>query len=75
MTALLEQALSELRERPESDQDEAALLLFALLSKSAEPVHLDEQTRLAVRQGLVQARRGEFVSDDDMAEFFKRHGA
>jgi predicted transcriptional regulator len=75
MTALLEQALSELRERPESDQDEAALLLFALLSKGAEPVQLDEQTRLAIREGLAQARRGEFVSDDDMAEFFKRHGA
>jgi hypothetical protein len=35
---------------------------------------LAEETRAAVREGREQARRGEFVSDDDMAAFFKRHG-
>jgi predicted transcriptional regulator len=74
MTELLEQALSKLRERPESDQDEAALMLFALLSKADAPVQLDEETRSAVREGLAEARRGEFVSDSEMAEFFKRGG-
>ncbi len=74
MTELLEQALSKLRERPESDQDEAALMLFALLSKADGPVQLDEETRSAVREGLAEARRGEFVSDSEMAEFFKRGG-
>jgi hypothetical protein len=28
----------------------------------------------AVREGLEQARRGEFASDAEMAAFFKRHG-
>jgi predicted transcriptional regulator len=30
--------------------------------------------RAAVQEGRDQARRGEFVSDEEMAEFFKRHG-
>ena len=35
---------------------------------------LDVETRAAVRDGMAQARRGEFVSNDDMADFFKQHG-
>jgi predicted transcriptional regulator len=35
---------------------------------------LDEETRSAVLRGLAQARRGEFVSDEDMRAFFERHG-
>jgi predicted transcriptional regulator len=37
-------------------------------------VRLDDETRAAIREGSEQARRGEFVSDAEMAEFFKRHG-
>ena len=74
MTKLLEQAIAKVRELPEADQDEAAELLFSVVSKRAEPVRLDEETRAAVREGSEQARRGEFVSDEDMAAFFKRHG-
>lgn len=41
--------------------------------RRAGPVHLDEETRAAVREGQEQARRGEFVSDEDMAAFFRHH--
>jgi predicted transcriptional regulator len=74
MTKLLEQAIARARELPEADQDEAAEVLLSLVSKFREPVRLDEETRAAIREGSEQARRGEFVSDADMAEFFKRHG-
>ena len=74
MTKLLEHAIAKVRELPEADQDEAAEVLLTVISKREEPVRLDEETRAAVREGLEQARRGEFVSDEDMAEFFKRHG-
>jgi len=74
MTKLLETAIAKLRELPEADQDEAAELLLSLAAKNTEPVRLDDVTRAAVREGVAQARRGEFVSDEDMAEFFKRHG-
>lgn len=73
MTKLLEDAIKKVRELPEAEQDEAAELLFSVASKN-EPVRLDEETRAAVREGMEQARRGEFVSDEEMAEFWKRHG-
>jgi hypothetical protein len=64
MTKLLEQAIDQVRELPEADQDEAAEVLLTLLSKLREPVRLDEETRAAIREGSEQAERGEFVSDD-----------
>ncbi len=60
--------------RPEADQDEAAEILLSLASKRAEPVHLDEEIRQAVREGKAQAGRGEFASDEEMAAFFNRRG-
>jgi hypothetical protein len=35
---------------------------------------LNQETLAAVLEGLAQARRGEFVSDEDMRAFFERHG-
>jgi predicted transcriptional regulator len=74
MTKLLEDAIKKVRELPEADQDEAAEMLLSIASRNAEPVRLDEETRAAIREGRAQARCGEFVSDEDMAAFFKRHG-
>jgi len=74
MSTLLEQAIAKVRALPEEEQDEAAEMLLSLLSKRIGPVHLDDETRAAVREGLEEARRGEFVSDQEMAKFFKRHG-
>jgi predicted transcriptional regulator len=34
---------------------------------------LDEETLATVLEGLAQARRGEFVSDEDMQAFFEWH--
>jgi predicted transcriptional regulator len=74
MSRLLEDAIKKVRELPESDQDEAAEMLLSVASRRTEPVHLDEETRAAVKEGQAQARRGEFASDKDMAAFFRRHG-
>jgi hypothetical protein len=74
MTKLLEQAIASVQKLPEAEQDEAAEVLLSLVSRFREPVRLDDETRAAIREGSEQARRGEFVSDDEMAEFFKRHG-
>jgi predicted transcriptional regulator len=49
-------------------------MLLSVASKRGELIELDEETRAAIRQGREQARRGEFVSDKDMAAFFRRHG-
>ncbi len=73
MTKLLEQAIAQVRELPEADQDMAAELLFTILAKRDEPVQLDDETRAAVRRGIAQADRGEFVSKEEMDAFFARH--
>jgi predicted transcriptional regulator len=36
---------------------------------------LSEEERAAVRVGLEQAKRGEFVPDDEMERFWKRNRA
>ncbi len=74
MTKLLEQAIARVQSLPEAEQDEAAEVLLSLVSRFREPVRLDDETRAAIREGSEQARHGEFVSDAEMAEFFKRHG-
>jgi hypothetical protein len=73
MTKLLEQAIAKIRELPDAEQDEAAEMLLSVLSKRDGPVDVDDETLAAIREGSEQARRGEFVSDEEMAEF-KRHG-
>ena len=35
---------------------------------------MKEDERAAVREGLKQAERGQFVSDDEMDAFWKRYG-
>jgi predicted transcriptional regulator len=74
MTKKLEEAIAKVRELPEADQDEAADLLLSVASKNVAPMRLDAATRAAIQEGREQARRGDFVSDENMAAFFKRHG-
>lgn len=73
MTELLEKAIAQLRDLSEAHQDMAAEILFSIIAKKDEPIPLDEETRAAIRQGIEQAERGEFVSDEEMAAFFARH--
>jgi predicted transcriptional regulator len=72
MTKLLEQAIESLKKLPESDQDEAAEFLFDLMAHGT-PIALDDETRASVREGLAQARRGEFAPDEEVEAFFARH--
>ena len=74
MTKLLEEAIRRVRELPEAIQDEAAEILLSIAAKRAEAVHLEDETRKAVREGKAQASRREFVSDEEMTALFKRHG-
>jgi predicted transcriptional regulator len=71
MTKLLDQAIAKARELPEEEQDALALAILADLETEIEP--LDDETRVAIREGLEQARRGEFVPDEEMEAFWKRH--
>ena len=74
MTKLLEKAIAKVRELPPEDQDTFALALLSMAGEDTPVVHLDDETRAAVREGLAQAERGELVDDDVVAEADKRHG-
>ena len=74
MTKMLNEAIKKVRQLPDSVQDDAAEMLFSVAAKQGGPIRLDEETRTAVREGRAQARRGEFVSEEDMQAFFERHG-
>ena len=73
MTKLLERAVARLRRMPEKDQDALALVLLSAFAPGPAP-ELDEPTRLAIRRGADQADRGEFVSDEEIAGLWAKHG-
>jgi hypothetical protein len=66
--------LESVRTWPQEDQEE--LLEFARIIEARRmgTYVMTDQERLAVREGLAQAERGEFVSDEDMDAFWKRSG-
>jgi hypothetical protein len=67
MTKLLERAIAKVRELPEQDQDVLGAMILALADELPDGVdNLDDETRAAIREGLDQARRGEFVPDDEI---------
>ena len=74
MTEMLEEAIQKIRKLPEAAQNEAAEMLLSVASKNAEVGELDADTRAAIREGREQARQVNFVSDKDMAAFFRGHG-
>jgi hypothetical protein len=74
MTKLLEQAIAKARALSDEEQDALALTIMAMAEDNAALVPLDDATRDAIREGLEQARRGEFVPDEEIEALWKRHG-
>jgi hypothetical protein len=74
MTKLLDKAIARVRELPEAEQEQAAemIIVWADLARQ-QSCGLSPDERSAVRIGLEQAKRGAFVSDEDMERFWKRH--
>ena len=73
MTKLLDKAIAKVRELPEEEQDALGAVMLSMIDEDAA-VPLDDETRAAIREGLEQARRGEFVSDEEIEALWKRHG-
>jgi predicted transcriptional regulator len=74
MTKLLEQAIAKVRQLPDEEQDTVALAILAMADEDARFLPLDDDTRAAIREGLEQARRGEFVPEAEIEALWKRHG-
>lgn len=74
MTKLLEKAIAKARELPDDDQDSVAVMLLSMTSEDPQLDLIDDATRAAILEGLGQARRGEFVPDEEIEALWKRHG-
>jgi hypothetical protein len=72
MTKLLEKAIAQARTLPPEEQDTLAAVLLAMTDGRAGIVPLDDEARAAIRDGLEQARRGEFVPDGEIEALWKR---
>lgn len=68
MTKILDQAIARVRELKAEDQDTVGAVMLALADEAlAGAGELDDETRAAIREGLSEARRGEFVADEEIA--------
>jgi hypothetical protein len=59
---------------PQERQQDAAELLLALEAREGEFYDPDDDEWAAIEEGLAQAKRGEFVSADEIAALLKPGG-
>jgi predicted transcriptional regulator len=74
MDKALEHLIDRLPSWPKDAQEQALKSLLAIEAERVGPYRLSRAEEEAVAEGLAQARRGEFVSDEEVAAFYKRHG-
>ena len=72
MTKLLEQAIEAVRRRPADSQDDIARAILHLAGSEVEVEPLDPAHLAAVLEGLAQAKRREFATDDEVEAAFRR---
>jgi predicted transcriptional regulator len=66
--------LEAARSWSEEDQQELAEYAREIEARRTGVYIMNDEEWAAVREGLEQARRGEFVSDDEMDAFWKKIG-
>jgi predicted transcriptional regulator len=66
--------LDDIRSWPEEDQEELVEVAREILARRTGVYVMNDEEREAVGEGLEQARRGEFVPDDEMESFWKQTG-
>ena len=74
MMKVLEEANEKVRKLPEERQAYAAEVLEQIAAAGDEVFSVPQEHRAAVLEGLGQAERGEFVSDEEMAALWKKCG-
>jgi predicted transcriptional regulator len=65
--------LEQVESWPQEDQDELAAVAREIESRRSGVYRLSDEERTAVRAGMDAARRGDFVSDEEMEEFYRLH--
>jgi predicted transcriptional regulator len=74
MTKVLEDAIEKVRRLPEDRQAYVAEVLEQIAAAGSGQYAVPEDHRAAVLEGLAEAERGEFASDDEMATLWKKCG-
>ena len=72
MTKLLEHAIEAVRRLPADSQDEIAHTILHLAGSEAETDSVGRAHLAAVLEGLAQAKRREFATDDEVEAAFRR---
>ena len=72
MTKLLEKALEAVRQLPAGSQDEIARQMLYWAEAAGEPEQVDPEHLPAVLEGLAQARRRDFATDEEVEAAFRR---
>ncbi len=66
--------LENVRSWPQQDQEELVEIAREIEARRTGIYVMNDEERAAVREGLDQARRGEFVPDDEMDALWKKYG-
>jgi predicted transcriptional regulator len=75
MNKVVENILDRIADWPEEAQEELMQAIVDIEAKHLGVYRLSDDERAAVREGLAQAARGEFVPDDVVAEYFNKYRA
>ena len=74
MTKVLEDVIEKVRRLPEDRQAYVAEVLEQIVANDGDLFVVPEEHRSAVLEGLEQAERGEFATDQEMAALWKKCG-
>jgi predicted transcriptional regulator len=75
MNKMVESILERVADWPEEAQAELMQAVIDIEGRHLGVYHLSDDERAAVREGLAQAERGEFVPDDVVAAYFNKYRA
>lgn len=76
MTRLLEMAIEAARQLSPREQDELARTIMEIVQGGEEDVYvLSDEERAAIEEGLAEADRGEFVTEEDLRAIVAKHVA
>jgi predicted transcriptional regulator len=75
MNKMTESILDRVADWPKEAQEELMQAVVEIEARHFGVYRLSDEERAAVREGLAQAARGDFVPDDVVADYFNKHRA
>jgi len=74
MSPKLQNLLERIAALPDELLDDVGESVDEIERWSGGIFRLTDEERVSVREGMAAARRGDFVSDEELAAFYRRHG-